>query len=442
MGVTIHYRGSIADLSRIEEFEDRVIDLALAVGGNCRVWRSANDRDTSRVVRGLILDLAPGQESTSLLISPEGWLVGLMEIEDAEKGALSEPPWCSVKTQFGPIEGHVALVELLAGLKAEFMPDLEVSDESGYWEHRDLAKLRANIEFLNCAMDLLGAALAQDGLSPEAAEDPEILATRVERLARRVHAIMSRPAEHAPVSFPEDELGLPSDPAENEARWDELYRENRRRQERMERAMEEQMLLGADTREALEAAIEEATLRIDEEEIDEEEEAAAENGASYADELDDGIDPDESWQESISSDAAAGDEASDESARPFAGRERHPLQERATSLWMRLHDVVKQAGERSSNANLLMRSAGEMVGGLAQALPLPPLYELDDIEAGLCLVQLKRALRGAAFVSGAMFLLRGEKTIDSEVLRPLHDEADAIQREIVELLRSIREAQA
>jgi hypothetical protein len=110
-------------------------------------------------------------------------------------------------------------------------------------------------------------------------------------------------------------------------------------------------------------------------------------------------------------------------------------------MWMRLHDLVKQAGERSSNADLLMRSAGEMVGGLAQALPLPPLYELDDIKAGLCLVQLKRALRGAAFVSGALFLLRGENTIDTESSRPLHAEADAIQREIVELLRSIREAQ-
>ena len=143
MGVTIHYRGSLADLSRVEDFEDRVIDLALAVGGDCRVWRSADDRDTSRVVRGLILDLAPGQESTSLLISPEGWLVGLMEIEDAESGVLTEKPWCWVKTQFGPVEGHVALVELLAALKAEFMPDLEVSDEGGYWEDRDLAEAAA-----------------------------------------------------------------------------------------------------------------------------------------------------------------------------------------------------------------------------------------------------------------------------------------------------------
>jgi prepilin-type processing-associated H-X9-DG protein len=31
------------------------------------------------MVRGVILDLAPGHESTSLLVSPEGWLTGLTE---------------------------------------------------------------------------------------------------------------------------------------------------------------------------------------------------------------------------------------------------------------------------------------------------------------------------------------------------------------------------
>lgn len=29
MGVTIHYRGQMADLDRVEEFEDRVLDMAL-----------------------------------------------------------------------------------------------------------------------------------------------------------------------------------------------------------------------------------------------------------------------------------------------------------------------------------------------------------------------------------------------------------------------------
>src|SRR6266516_4238910 len=92
MGVSLAYRGRLADLTRIEDFEDRVLDFALEVGGQARIWRSHADRDPQRMVRGLILDLAPGQESTSLLFSPEGWLIGLVDIEDAELGKLTEPP--------------------------------------------------------------------------------------------------------------------------------------------------------------------------------------------------------------------------------------------------------------------------------------------------------------------------------------------------------------
>ena len=44
MGVTIFYRGSLSDLSRVEDFEDRVLDLALELGGEARIWRSDGRR--------------------------------------------------------------------------------------------------------------------------------------------------------------------------------------------------------------------------------------------------------------------------------------------------------------------------------------------------------------------------------------------------------------
>jgi hypothetical protein len=92
MGVTIHYRGRLADLTRIEDFEDRLVDFALEIGGMARIWRTWADDNPERMVRGVILDLAPGQESTSLLLSPEGWLIGLTDIQDVEDGRVVEPP--------------------------------------------------------------------------------------------------------------------------------------------------------------------------------------------------------------------------------------------------------------------------------------------------------------------------------------------------------------
>ena len=40
MGITIAYRGRLADLARIEDFEDRLLDLALELGGLAQIWRS------------------------------------------------------------------------------------------------------------------------------------------------------------------------------------------------------------------------------------------------------------------------------------------------------------------------------------------------------------------------------------------------------------------
>ncbi len=45
MGITVSYRGSIADLARVEDMEDRLVDLALEVGGNAQIWRSTSDVD-------------------------------------------------------------------------------------------------------------------------------------------------------------------------------------------------------------------------------------------------------------------------------------------------------------------------------------------------------------------------------------------------------------
>jgi hypothetical protein len=70
MGVTIAYRGRIADLSRIEEFEDRLVDFALEFGGMARIWRTWADSNPERMVRGVIVDIAPEHESASLLVSP------------------------------------------------------------------------------------------------------------------------------------------------------------------------------------------------------------------------------------------------------------------------------------------------------------------------------------------------------------------------------------
>jgi hypothetical protein len=416
MGITIAYRGRLADLARVEDFEDRLLDFALEAGGLAQIWRSQADDNARRMVRGVILNLAPGQEPVSLLLSPEGWLIGLADIGDAEHGRLTEPPWCFTKTQFGPLEGHVAVVEMFAALGREFLAGLEVSDEGGYWETRDLAELTRRRALVQGAIDGLAEGLQRHGLSREAAEDPEILLRRIERIAAQVHRILQRPAEHPPVTFPDDEdAGGPQDPEATEALWDELFKHNRRQQERLQRAVEERLGRGEDVGEALDNALHDLGLGVPGEEAGPEDEAWGDE------EPDPFAGPDE-----------AGDD--DEGDDPFGDEERHPLLQRAMDLLKHLHTLFRDPDPRlGPSLRTLFQGAGDAMGGLAQALS-ERVEDLDDY--GLRVTQLKRALRGAAFARGALFPLR--QAVTAEQFDELRGTLKQLEQDIFQELSRLR----
>jgi hypothetical protein len=425
MGVTIHYRGRLADLTRIEDFEDRLVDFALEIGGMARIWRTWADDNPERMVRGVILDLAPGQESTSLLLSPDGWLIGLTDIKDAEDGRVVEPPWCFVKTQFGPVEGHVALIEMLRALKREFLPDLEVSDDGGYWETRDLAELVRLRALTQEAIDGLADGLRRYGLSREAAEDPAILLRHVERVAEYVHRTLRRPAEHPPVVFEDDdnEDGA-ADPDATEKLRDELSKRERRQQERIYRALEERRSRRVDD----ETAFRDALRDVVPDGLDDESERS---GDSWCDDEDAPLG--ESLGDEVAAEGAGFKETGDDWFETEA-EERHPLLQQAMDLIGHLDTLFRDADPRhASSLGTLYRGAGDAMGGLAQALSH---RDHDAPDFGLCVVQLKRALRGAAFARGALFPLRS--TISAEQFAELFRLLEQLETDIVSGLGKVR----
>ena len=433
MGITIHYCGKLAELDRVEEFEDRVVDMALEIRAGVRIWRSSADHNATRIVRGLILDVSPGQETTSLLVSPEGWLVPLHEIAAAENGTLAEPPNCWVKTHFGSVEGHVAVVELFAFLKQEFFPDLQVSDESGYWDDRDWRRLIERFSRPRTLTDAMADGLRKSPLSAEAAEDPAIVAAGVERIARQVHQALARPPEHPPVHSDD---GLDWD-ALDEEHWDASYKEQRRKQERLHRAVEEELRSGADHEDAFDNALRNEGIIDLPGELDEE------DGPCEADEFEDEPE-DESWRASLPPELEGTDDPLDDDPFDTAERERHPLPQLASDLHLRLFKLFADADEnRSRHIDVLLHGVGEIGGGLAQALTkreLDPFTELDGLDRGLALVQLKRALRGAAFATGALFPLQAEALLSQEDFESLWNILQQLKDGIVRELARIREA--
>ena len=438
MGVTVHYRGQFADLDRVEDFEDRVLDLVLDLSGKAEVWRSTADDDPSRMMRGLLINLEPGQDTLSLLVSPEGWLITPFQIEAAERGELTEPPWCFCKTQFGSVTGHVAVVELLAAIRKEFMPQLEVSDESGYWETRDVQELSRKKSFLDRAITEFSSGLQQHGLTAEAAEDTSILLTRIERIAAKVQRSIGRPSEHPPIGLTDEDFGADRDIVETEAEYNELFKYTERRKEQLHRAIEERMQRGEDHNTAFENAMRDIGLSVPGDPdwpIDDD----ADNSNDLLDEQPFDVEA-EDWQQEADEAVTEFEDELESDARHD-----HPLLRRATDLW---HTLTKQFenAEDSHEQTLrtLFRGLGDMVGGLAQATSraferddVDEFSPMDEIEFGLTVTQLKRSLRGIAFARGALCNLRS--AVGAADAERFHSELKNINDDIIEELHRVRE---
>lgn len=93
---------------------------------------------------------------------------------------------------------------LLDALKEQYISNLEVSDEGEYAETRDINRLKHKKAFLEGAIRSMADSLREHGLGREAAEDPNIVAKRIERVALLVQQkITNTSAESPPATRPE-----------------------------------------------------------------------------------------------------------------------------------------------------------------------------------------------------------------------------------------------
>lgn len=168
MGITIHYRGTLADTGKIGMLIEEMTDIADTLH-----WPySVLDDDWSKPVtadivhgangaeivgnlglQGVVLTPHPQCELLVLCFDANGNLRDPITVILLLNGELSpEDAWVAMKTHFAPPEVHVTLVKLLKYLQTRYMPDLEVHDEGDYWETGDLQLLRRKRDGLNARM--------------------------------------------------------------------------------------------------------------------------------------------------------------------------------------------------------------------------------------------------------------------------------------------------
>lgn len=424
MPIVVRFRGRLKKPRQIESFEDRIVELAIEVGGYGRIWRSAaedgeecrkkveakDNLDESgglRIVRGVLLDLFPGLSTIPLLVTPEGLLIPAGDIENAQRAEVEDRPWIEVQTHHAPPIGHVMAIELLRGLRDKYVPDFELVDSSGYAESENFESLVLRHAAVRKERAPTGEAFAR-------------LLRDLESTARQVRAIVKRPPEHPPVRFSCEDEAVDPRQYGTEAEWDASYKELLRKQAGLTRAMEERTLMGKDPGEAFQESL------------------RAEGFDSLPGEEDSNSENEDLHEEALK----AAEEAlatSKRSPRKKRGK-RNPVLQRA----MNLSVLVLKLPQRNncgpdSPWSQVAHGIMEISGGLAQALGCAEDDEDEDEMAyGHTLVQLKRALQGVIFAHCGLEPAReagqvGEVTGDhlSKELREL----DKDIRKEIELLR-------
>jgi len=167
----------MADPRRIGELRRHLIQFSEQAEWECL---NLTGQDESRILEMILFP--PGHcEPVFFLLDSQGRLHPAYEFDnDGEEQAC----WCSVKTQYGPLEAHIQIAELMRQIQREYMPDLEVTDEGGYWETESVERLRSAREFLAHKMAFFTEAL--DSYESEPSDmSPEEMCDALEEAARK-----------------------------------------------------------------------------------------------------------------------------------------------------------------------------------------------------------------------------------------------------------------
>jgi hypothetical protein len=92
----------------------------------------------------------------------------------------SNERFSACKTQFGSIESHIHVVEILDLVKKKYITDLIVNDEGAYWETRDRRILAEKRILLGHYLRHTEKVINSIEPSGNDAQDPEALARRIE----------------------------------------------------------------------------------------------------------------------------------------------------------------------------------------------------------------------------------------------------------------------
>jgi hypothetical protein len=194
MGMTIHYRGRLDDTELISKLCDEVCDIANTMGWPSQTldddWAKPPDASLGSTgtvhghlgLKGVSILPHPESESLDLFFDRDGYLRSPMTMLLILDGTFeSETAWIPIKTQFAGPDTHVWVVGFLKYLKKRYISNLEVSDESQYWETGNREELEKGMAFINSKIELLSSELSSKRMGDLSGLSADEIALRIEQ---------------------------------------------------------------------------------------------------------------------------------------------------------------------------------------------------------------------------------------------------------------------
>ncbi|MGM0620754.1 MAG: hypothetical protein ACQETJ_06905 [Bacteroidota bacterium] len=180
MGISIHYKGKLDSPKLVKSFCEEVQDIAQSMEWEFTVI--GPELKDKNGLKGLIIKPHEKAELLQFAFDKKGYLRNalLLEYENINDNYTF---FNHIKTQFAPIEIHVAVIKLLKYLKEKYMHNLEVNDEGLFWETGDIDILKEKTYFLAKAINDLGDVL--DSIPFEKGDNAESIADKIEKIIRK-----------------------------------------------------------------------------------------------------------------------------------------------------------------------------------------------------------------------------------------------------------------
>ncbi len=182
MGITIHYKGKLDSVENIDAFCDEMEDIAKSMGWKHTVIDKFDTKDKTPV-KGVIIRPHEKSESLQLITDKQGNLRNVFAFEfAAEDSDLTFLNF--IKTQFAPVEIHIAVIKLLKYIQQKYISNLDVYDEGEYWQTGDENILIGKIDFLNGAINHLSEVL--NSVEFEEGSSAESIADKIEEILKNM----------------------------------------------------------------------------------------------------------------------------------------------------------------------------------------------------------------------------------------------------------------